>query len=307
MPPPRPGNRPRMVEIDLTIRESSGQILSVPATAKLYLNGMQCEEGQTSNGRIAFRVAGLGRYAAVVEATGYKAGQNSLSVSEPVRVDLEVTVEKEAAGNSAAATPQAPILAPKAKESLDKATQALRDNQLEVAEKALEQALKLAPNHPRVLYAQGTLELRRHEWAKAETTLGTLTQMDPNNALAFSALGMAMCNEKKYAEAIPPLEKSLSLDAATGWETQWALGESYYQSTRFEEALKVSQKAEAESKGHAPQVDLLLARVLTAMGRYEDSAKVLRELIKNHGEGPEAAVARHFLERLVADGKIEQH
>ena len=74
----------------------------------------------------------------------------------------------------------------------------------------------------------------------------------------------------------------------------------------WNEALKVSQQAEAESNGRVPQVDLLLARALTAVGRYEDSAGVLRELFKNHGDVPEGATARRFLERLAADGKINQ-
>ena len=306
MPAPGPGSRPRQVEIDLTIRQSSGEILSVPASVKLFLNGMQCDEGQTSSGRISFNVSGLGRYAAVVEVTGYKTGQNSLSVSEPVRMDLEVTLEKITAGNTAAGPADAAILAPKAKEALDKATQALRDNDLIAAEKALEQSMKLSPNHPSVLYVKGILELRKHEWMKAETALEKVTQMEPNSARAFSALGMALCNQKKYAAAIPPLEKSLELDAAGDWQTQWALGESYYQNARFEDALRVSQKAESELNGQAPQLDLLWARALTAVGRYEDSAKVLRELVKNHSDGPEAATARRFLERLATDGKIRE-
>jgi len=43
-----------------------------------------------------------------------------------------------------------------------------------------------------------------------------------------------------------------------------------------------------------------------ALGRYEDSANVLRALIKNHSDGPDAVTARRFLERLTADGKIRQ-
>ncbi len=47
-----------------------------------------------------------------------------------------------------------------------------------------------------------------------------------------------------------------------------------------------------------------MAQSLTAVGRYEDSAKELREFLKNHGDRPEAATARRYLERLAADGKI---
>jgi len=290
----------------VTIRDSSGEILSVPANVKLFLNGTPCDEGSTSSGRISFTMSDLGKFTVVVEATGYKSGQNDVNVSEPVRVQLEINLQRETASNFAPGAAENPILAPKAKEALDKGMQALRDDNLVEAEKALDQSMKLAPNNPHVLYVQGVLDLKKHEWTKAQSVLEKVTQMEPNSARALAALGMALCNQKKYAEAIPPLEKSLGLDPASGWETHWSLAESYYHSNRFDEALKVSQQAEAESNGQVPQVDLLVARALTAVGRYEDSAKVLRELLKNHSDGPEAVTARHFLERLTADGKIQQ-
>jgi len=300
-----PGNRGRQVKIDVTIRDASGKVFSAPANVKLYLNGTPCDEGSTSNGHISFAIGNIGRFTAVVEAAGYKPGQNDISVAEPVAVDLEVELHRDASSSATPATAQGPVLAPKAKEALDKATQALRDDHLADAQKALEDALKLAPNHPQVLYTEGMLNLRQHQWTSAQTALEKVTQMEPSSSRALAALGMALCNQKKYAEAIPPLEKSLQLDPATGWQTRWSLGESYYQTQRYDDALKLSQSAATDSREQAPQLDLLVARTLAALGRYEESASVLRELLKNHTDGPEAAVARHYLERLAADGKIQ--
>jgi Flp pilus assembly protein TadD len=300
------GNRGRHVEIDVTIRDSSGEVLSVPADVKLYLHGTPCDEGSTSTGRILFAISDLGQFTVVVEAAGYRPGQNDVKVAEPDNVKLEISLERETSSNFAPGAAENSILAPKAKEALDKAIEALREDKLVEAEKALEQSMKLAPNNPHVLYVQGLLDLKKHEWTKAQSVLEKATQMEPNSARALAALGMALCNQKKFREAIPPLEKSLELDPASGWETHWSLAESYYHSERFDEALKVSEQAEAESNGQVPQVDLLVARALTAVGRYEDSAKVLRELLKNHSDGPEAATARRFLERLTGDGKIQR-
>jgi len=299
-----PGNRGRQVQIDVTIRDSSGEIVSEQAHVELFLNGTPCDQRSTSNGRVTFSISDLGRFTAVVTAPGYQPGQGELSVSEPVKVEMEVDLEREHAGIAAVGAEA--ILAPKAREALDKGMQALREEKLEAAEKALDQAAKLAPNNPQVLYEQGVLALKKLDWAKAQSALERVTQMQPNSAGALAALGMALCNQKKYAAAIPPLEKSLALEPAAGWQTHWSLAESYYHNQRFAEALKVSEQAEAKSNGEVPAVDLLVARSLTAVGRYEDSAKVLRELVKNHGDGPEGATARRFLERLAADGKIQQ-
>jgi tetratricopeptide (TPR) repeat protein len=116
----------------------------------------------------------------------------------------------------------------------------------------------------------GVLDLEQREWLKAQRVLEKATQIEPTNARALSALGMALGNQKKYAEAIVPLERSVELDPACGWETHWSLAQS-----------------------------------LVAVGRYEESAQVLREVLKKHTDGPEAATARRFLAKLAADGKIK--
>ena len=300
------GHRGLHVEIDVLIRDGTRELLSVPASVKLYLNGTPCDEGATSDGRISFTMSEIGDFTVVVEAAGYKPGQKDVKVPEPDKVQVEVNLDRDPSSSLTPGATGNPILAPKAKEALYKGMQALRDDKLDEAEKALDQAMQLAPNNPNVLYMQGVLNLKKHEWTKAQSVLEKATQVDPNSARALAALGMALCNQKKYAEAIPPLEKSVQLDTASGWETHWSLAQSYYHSARFDEALKASQQAQAESNGQVPHVDLLVAQALTAVGRYEDSATVLRELLKNHSDGPEAVTARRYLERLLADGKIRR-
>jgi Flp pilus assembly protein TadD len=291
-------------EIDVTIRGSSGEVISVPATVILLRDGTPYDQGMTSKGQMFFILHNLGDFTVSVNAAGYKSGQKDVSVATKTKYEVDVGLQRNTSSNFTSGAAGNPILAPKAKEALDKGMQALRDDNLDEAEKALDQALKLAPNNPEVLYVLGVLELKKREWTKAQSVLEKATQMEPNSARALAALGMVLCNQEKYAEAIPPLEKSVQLNPASDRETHWSLAEAYYHSERFDEALKVSQQAQAESHGQVPQIDLLVAKSLVAVGRYEDSANVLRELIKNHHDGPEAATARRYLERLTADGKI---
>jgi hypothetical protein len=96
------------------------------------------------------------------------------------------------------------------------------------------------------------------------------------------------------------------LEASAGWETQWALAKAYYYRGQYEEALSLAQQAHNESHGSAQQVDLLLAQCLTAVGRYQDSAQVLHDLLKSNSGTAYAATARRWLNRLAADGKIHQ-
>lgn len=291
-------------EIDITVHDGSGQPLSTPATVKLYREGTPYDQKSTSKGRVSFIVHPLGEFSVTVEAAGYKLAQKDVSLPHPAKTEVDIRLERDTASNFTIGDAGTPILAPKAKEALDRGTQALRDDNLEVAEKELEHAMKLAPSNPDILYAQGVLDLKRRDWLKAQSVLEKAAQIEPNRARTLSALGMALCNGKKYEEALAPLEKSLQLDATSGWETHYALAQAYYHLERYDEALKTSQQAQAESNGQAPQVDLLVAQAFTAVGRFKDSAQVLREIIKMHPGVPEAATAQRFLQRLTADGKI---
>jgi Flp pilus assembly protein TadD len=290
-------------ELSVTVRDSSGEPISAPATVKLYHDGILVDQKATSHGRAFFVPRTLGDFGLIAEATGYKAGQKDLTLNAAVKTEVDVYLQSSA--NDTVGVPGKPLLAPKAKEAFDKGLQAINANKLADAEKYVGEAMRLAPGHPDVLFVQGVLYLRRHNWAEAQSALEKATQLDPGNPRAFAALGMAFTNQGKYEEAIPPLEKSLQLEPG-GWETQWTLAKAYYHHQQYGEALKASQQALAESNGKAPEIELLVAQSLTAVGQYEDSAKTLREFLKDHGDRPEAATARRWLEGLAKNGKIRR-
>jgi len=272
---------------------------------KLYKDGMPTDQGATSHGRAFFIVRTLGDYTIVVDAVGYKTVQKEVSLPVALKAEVDVYLQRESSAVDSVGVSGKPLLAPKAKEALDKGLQALNANKLAEAEKYVGEAMKLAPGHPDVLFVQGVLYLSLHNWIQAQTVLEKASQMDPSSARAFAALGMALTNQGKYDEAIVPLEKSLQLDAG-GWETHWALAKAYYHHEQYDAALKSSQQALLQSNGKAPEIEMLVAKSLTAVGRYEDAAQALREFLKGRHDGPEAATARRYLERLTADGKIRQ-
>jgi len=291
-------------EISITVRDSSGEPISAPATVKLYHDGVPADQGATSHGRAFFIMRSLGNYTLVVEATGYKAAQKEVSLPVALKAEVDVYLQRERSGNETLGVPGKPLLAPKAKEAFDKGLQAINANKLPDAQKYVGEALKLAPGHPDVLFLQGVLDLSQHHWPEAQTVLEKATQLDPDNARAFAALGMAFTNQGKYEAAIPPLEKSLQLQP-TGWETQWTLAKAYYHQQQYDQALKTSQQALAESNGKAPDIALLVAQSLTAVGQYDAAADTLRDFLKNHADRPQAPTARRWLEGLVKSGKIK--
>jgi len=290
-------------ELSVTVRDSSGEAISAPASVRLYHDGVPSDQSAASHGRAFFVFRTLGTYTLVVEANGYKAAEKEVTVPVAMKYEIDVYVQRIPSSNETSGVPGKPLLAPKAKEALDKGLQALSANKLPDAEKYVAEAAKLAPGHPDVLFVQGVLYLGQRNWAQAQNVLEKASQMDPNSARIFSALGMALTDQGKYEEAIIPLEKSLQLEASGGWETHWALGKAYYYRRQYDQALKTSQLALTESNGKAPQIELLVAQSLTAVGRYDDAAQTLRDFLKLHGDRPEAATARRWLDGLATRGK----
>jgi Flp pilus assembly protein TadD len=293
--------------ITVTVHDASGQPFSSSAVVKLFRGMVPSGQRDTSRGVAEFVVTGLGEFTVVVSAPGYAEARQDVSVDTTGRAQVDIYIRATSGGGNRAAAPGKLVLAPKAKEALDKGLRALRENKLGDAEKYVGEAMRLAPGNPEVLYAQGILSLKQHDWRQAKTALEKATQIDPNSAPAFAALGAALCNQENYDAAIAALRKSLGLDPAGAWETRWALAKSYYHQQQYPEALNMAQEALARSSGNAPAIALLVAQSLTAVGRYEDAAEVLRDFLRDHADRQEAATARRWLEQLKADGKIRSN
>ena len=290
-------------EISVTVRNGSGEPISAPASVKLFHDGIPVDQRAASHGRAFFIARTLGNFTVVVEATGYKTAQKDISI--PVAVKAEVDIDLQPAANDNLSPPGKPILAPKAKEAFDKGLQAINANKLDDAEKFVGEAARLAPGHPDVLFLQGVFFLSRRNWPEAQSALEKAAQVDPENPRVLAALGMALANQGKYEDAIGPLEKSQELHPGP-WQTQWTLAKAYYHHQQYPQALQASQQALTASNGQAPEITLLVAQSLTAVGQYEDSAKTLREFLRDHGDRPEAATARRWLENLAKSGKIRR-
>jgi len=298
------------VEINVTVHDPSGEVLAVPAVVKVYRDGsIPSGEAETSRGTATFVVNSVGEFTIAVKVAGYSEVHKDLSVIASGRAEVDVYLRSNSPPADASLGSR-PLLAPKAKEALDKGLQALSEEKLAEAQKYLGRALQLAPAHPDVLYLQGLVFLKQRDWTQAQAALEKATQMDPTHDAALAALGMALCDQGNYAGAIAPLEKSLQLEkpqtvAAAGWQTRWTLAKAYYRQARYDEALRTSQEALVLSRGKAPEIALLVAQALTAVGRYDDAAQTLRDFLRDHGQQPEAATAQRWLNNLAESGKIQ--
>lgn len=295
-------------QVVVLVRDSAGEPLRTPVLVYLFsADGMPL--GQVSvvgGGEATFRGLHRGSYSVEVEASGYAKAHGNATLPMTGEVHVEIYLHPEANSEPILATETAaPVLAPKAKKELDEGLEALHKKDFPEAQKHLEKAREMAPMHPDVLYLLGSLSARMNDLPRAEELLGEATQMEPQHARAQAALGVVLTNERKFDAAVLPLGKALELDGKS-WEARWALARCYYNQKRFQPALEQSQRALLDSNGQAPEIALVAAASLTALGQYENSASMLREFLQQHPDGPGAVRARRWLDRLQAEGRIKQ-
>ena len=291
------------VALTVVVHDASGEPISSAAIVKVLRGTMPAGQAQTSRGQAELVVNHIGEFTVIVEAAGYPKTEKQLFVNANGHLQVDVYLPRNTSGADVS-FPGHALLAPKAKKALEQAAQALSDDKLSEANKHVNEAVRLAPGNPDVLYVQGVLLLKQRQWSKAQEVLEKAAQLDPSHAQTLAALGMALCDQGKYDAAVAPLEKALQLNPSGSWDTRWALAKTYYQQGHYDEALQMSEVALSASNGKAPEIQLLVAQSLTAVGRYEDAAQALRDFLEEHGERREAATARRWLDRLAASEKI---
>jgi Tfp pilus assembly protein PilF len=317
------------VELTVTVHDSSGDLLDIPAMVKLLRNGsLPSGQAETSRGHAVLVLNSLGDFTVVVKAAGFTDVQQDVSLHTNGREQIDIYLLRSSP-ETAAAPPGRPLLAPKAKEAFDKSLQALASDHLDDAEKFARKAAELAPAHPDVLYLQGLLFMKQRNWPRAQVALEKSTQIDPAHSPAFAALGMTLCDQGNYTAAIAPLEKSLQLEqslpsqkpqaeksgessrqtptqsqSSSAWKTRWTLAKAYFETARYEQALDMSQQALATSRGQAPEIALLVAQSFTAIGRFQDAAQTLRDFLRDHPTQPQASIAQRWLTHLTNSAKL---
>jgi Tfp pilus assembly protein PilF len=303
------GGRLTTSRILVFVRDSTGEPLTKSALVRLYTSdGTPMGQVSVGNGgQVTFSNLHPGTYNVEVEAPGYSKAREEAMVPTSGEFQIQVYLRRESKTDSAVSSlPETPVLAPKAKKELDAGLEALRRKDLSHAQKHLEQAGNLAPTHPDVLYLLGALYSQMNDLPRAETFLEKALEMNPQHARAQATLGIVLAGQHKFDMAMPTLQKALELDAQS-WEARWALARCHYHERNFQLALEQARQALRDSNGGAPEIGLVAAASLTALGQYEKSAATLREFLQKHPDGPEAARARRWLDRLQQAGKITQN
>jgi Tfp pilus assembly protein PilF len=125
----------------------------------------------------------------------------------------------------------------------------------EQAKKELQAELAIDPSNAGAEYVLGELARQAQDLPAAEQHFSKATQLEPNFADAYLGLGMSLLGEKKFAEAVAPLEKAVKLQPGNP-AGHYSLATAYSRTGRKEDAdreFALQQQATDHAGGQGAQ------------------------------------------------------
>ncbi len=129
---------------------------------------------------------------------------------------------------------------------------------------------------PAAIFQRGSDALRAGSLSLAEADFRAVTRVDPGSSAAFTNLGVTLMREKRWQDALGPLEKAKRLDPAQAG-IPLDLGLVYFHTNDYAKAVPQFR----EALGHAPQntqARFLLGLSCFLTGAYPCAAETLEPL-----------------------------
>ncbi len=127
-----------------------------------------------------------------------------------------------------------------------------------------------------VLAQQGKQALAERRFSDAATIYGRLVELIPGNPGLLLNQGMALAMAGRDAEAVPPLEKAVSIEPKI-YPAWLFLGGSHLRLGHPDKAIEPLEKA-VEMQPDDPQAQRMLGEALRTLGRHREALPHLRKL-----------------------------
>lgn len=293
---PRPG------KIVVQVRSSTGVPISI-AQVRIYSMFTSYNRALSlgDGGQVTFDNVPSGEYVVEVRAAGFREQTDVVGMFTPGGTNyVHIEMRPDAAADPAPVSPGSPLLTPRAKKEVDVAVAALNRNDLKEARARLEQARRLAPTHPDVIYLLGVLTMREGDRQQARVLFERATSLDPKHHGALVALGGLLIDQRDFAAAVPALEQAASLNPRD-WRAHWLLAAAYFEVGRVDDAQHKVQAALAMPAANGAPLRLLLARVYLARGERERALGQAEAVVRMFSRSPQAAEAQALVAALRGD------
>ncbi|MGA0586257.1 sulfotransferase [Dyella sp. KRB-257] len=167
------------------------------------------------------------------------------------------------------------------REQLHAAARAIRDGQLDAADRLLDALHRLAPCHVEVLRMKGIAATRRGRVDDAIAVLRKALALAPHDALVLNDLASALARRGDMHDALTIWRQACM--AAPDYPIAWFnLGRNLQQLGDSEEALRALKQATALAPELLP-AHILAGDTLVHLGRFDEAAAHYRAALARHG------------------------
>lgn len=130
---------------------------------------------------------------------------------------------------------------------------------------------------PQTHWALGYVRLMRREFGQAEKAVEQALTIAPNYADGYGLLALIKNGRGDSDAAIALIEKGMQLNPYYTWDYPYNLGRAYYTLGRIDEAITALESARARNENAVP-VRLHLAAAYARAGRLDDAQWEVEEL-----------------------------
>lgn len=263
-----------------------------------------------SSGRFMFENLPRGTYSVLAEPIGTEYEQQSVQVeinpyaptdqggSETIRVDF---VLRPADNKHAKGLPGTVFYQPvpeSARKEYRRAVEALGKGDFEGAAASLRRAMEIFPDYYAALELLGTEHVKRYEYQDALPLLSRAIELNRSDWRSFYALGLALTELKRPAEAVIPLRHAVELNPEWAY-THLRLGIAICQAeTESADATKELKEALRLGGDKLPEANLYLAFIYDRSGKYQEATAALEAYLRGSRDviGP---AQREYYEELL--------
>jgi Tfp pilus assembly protein PilF len=188
-----------------------------------------------------------------------------------------------------------------ARKELDRATQLLQNHDLDEGIAHLKKAIELHDQYPQAYTMLGTAYTQQKKWQEAQGALQKAIQQDPNEADAYFQLGATLNQEKDYAGAEKALKQGFQLvpEPAEAAAAHYELAFACFSQGHWHDAEPQVAKTIATQPDFA-LAHWLMAQIMLKKGDGQGAINEFQTYLKLDPNGPAAASVRAVIPKIQA-------
>ena len=176
---------------------------------------------------------------------------------------------------------------PKARTELERANQAMAEQNWKKAKEHIDKALALYPNYPTAYNNLGVLYAKTNDLNNEEQALKKAISLDDRFGPALLNLGKLDIRQKDFPDAETLLLKEVAVDPDNA-ESLLLLADAQYMNRHFNAAIFNADRAHAVSPDHASFVHYIAARAYQQENHQQQALDEFQLFLKEEPKGPRA-------------------